>query len=240
MRRDGVDGVDDPTPLAVVGATDLERRLLSAAAAERPSDEMTRQMRLALGFTAVAAPVTAVAAPVSAAAATKVVAAKSISGWLAACTLAAAVTAGGGIAMWRFSGTPTPPTPPREAPAAVATPVVTAPEAPAPAVAASRVAHRRRAVAAPASNDLRDEIALVDAARASLEAGAPERALVLLRRYAASYPAGTFRPEAAVLRIESLAATGRHDEARALARDFVARHPASPLSERMARLAATP
>ena len=90
------------------------------------------------------------------------------------------------------------------------------------------------------SNDLRDEIALVDAARTSLEAGAPERALVLLRRYAASYPAGTFRPEAAVLRIESLAATGRRDEARALARDFVARHPAGPLSERMARLAAAP
>ena len=55
-----------------------------------------------------------------------------------------------------------------------------------------------------------------------------------------SYPAGTFRPEATVLRIEALAATGRRDEARALARDFVARHPASPLSERMARLAAAP
>jgi len=234
VSRDSMRGPGDPTPLAVVGATDLERRLLSAAAAERPSDEMTRQMRLALGFTAVAAPVAAVAA-------TKVVAAKSITGWVAAWTLAAAVT-GGGIAMWHFAGAPTPPpTPPRVAPAAVATPVVSAPEAPARAAAAQHASHRRRASAAAlASNDLRDEIALVDAARSSLEAGAPERALVLLRRYAASYPAGTFRPEAAVLRIESLAATGRRDEARALARDFVARHPASPLSERMARLAASP
>ena len=115
MSRDSV-GPGDPTPLAVVGATDLERRLLSAAAAERPSDEMTRKMRLALGFTAVAAPVTVV----TAVAATKVVAAKSISGWLAACTLAVAVT-GGGIAMWAFQRRPDDAADPTHAaPAAVA------------------------------------------------------------------------------------------------------------------------
>ena len=224
----------DPTPLAVVGATDLERRLLSAAAAERPPDEMTRRMGLALGFTAVAAPATAVIA-------TKVAAAKSITGWVAACTLAAAVT-GGAVAIWRLSESPTPPpAPARVIAAAAATPVARASEAAAPA--AVRPSHhassRRRTTAPPASNDLRDEIALVDAARAAMAGGAPERALVLLHRYATSYPGGTFRPEVTVLRIEALAATGRRDEARALARDFVARHPDGPLSERVSRLAAT-
>ena len=101
--RNRTTSAGDPTPLAVVGATDLERRLLSAAAAERPSDEMTRRMGLALGFTAVAAPATA-------AVATKVAAAKSITGWVAACTVAAAMT-GGAVAIWRLSASPTPPAP---------------------------------------------------------------------------------------------------------------------------------
>lgn len=232
--RNRTTSAGDPTPLAVVGATDLERRLLSAAAAERPSDEMTRRMGLALGFTAVAAPATAVIA-------TKVAAAKSITGWVAACTLAAAMT-GGAVAIWRLSGSPTPAPAPAHVTAAVAaTPVVGAPEvAPQlPARASIHAPSRRRASAQPVSNDLRDEIALVDAARAAMEGDAPARALVLLRRYATSYPGGTFRPEVTVLRIEALAATGRRDEARALARDFVGRHPDGPLSERMARLAAT-
>lgn len=222
----------DPTPLAVVGATDLERRLLSAAAAERPSDEMTRRMGLALGFTAVAAPATAVIA-------TKVAAAKSITGWVAACTLAAAMT-GGAVAIWRLSASPTP-APAHVTAAAAATPVASAPDvAPqSPARTSHHASSRRRASAQPVSNDLRDEIALVDAARTALDDGAPARALVLLRRYATTYPGGTFRPEVTVLRIEALAATGRRDEARAQARDFVARHPDGPLSERMARLAAT-
>jgi len=227
-------GAGDPTPLAVVGATDLERRLLSAAAAERPSDDMTRRMGLALGFTAVAAPATAVIA-------TKVAAAKSITGWVAACTLAAAVT-GGAVAMWRLGGSPTTPrAAARATEAAAATPVASASEvAPqAPARAPHHASARRRASAQPMSNDLRDEIALVDAARAAMTGGAPERALVLLHRYATSYPGGTFRPEVTVLRIEALAATGRRDEARALARDFVARHPDGPLAERVARLTAT-
>ena len=232
--RNRTTSAGDPTPLAVVGATDLERRLIPAAAAERPSEEMTRRMGLALGFTAIAAPATA-------AITTKVVAGEVDH------RLGRRVHAGGGgdrgrIAMWRLSASPTPPSASaRATPAAAATPVARALEAPVQATA--RAAHhpssRRRANAQPMSNDLRDEIALVDAARTALEGGAPERALVLLHRYAASYPAGTFRPEAAVLRIEALAATGRGDEARALARDFVARHPDGPLAERVARLAAT-
>jgi len=64
-----------------------------------------------------------------------------------------------------------------------------------------------------------------------------ERALALLHRYDATYPAGAFRPEVAALRIESLAADGQTDLARTRARDFIAAHPDSPLSTRLARIA---
>ena len=70
-----------------------------------------------------------------------------------------------------------------------------------------------------------------------MKAGATERALVLLRRYETSYPGGAFRPEALALRIEALAEGGRAAEARPLAREFLARYPQSPLSDRVARAA---
>jgi hypothetical protein len=235
-------GGGDPTPLAVVGATDLERRLISAAAAEQPSDEMTRRMAAALGFTAATSAAASMAAAATATA-TKVAAVKSISGWVVAGTLAAVVT-GGAIAVWREgvpSASPAPAAVVAVAPAPAPVPaevVAPGPEPvqPGPAPAAARTPAPRRYVApARPSDDLRAEIALVDAARAALETGNPERALALLRRYTASYPGGTFTPETSALRIESLAAAGRGDEARALARDFVARYPAGPLSERIAR-----
>ena len=80
--------------------------------------------------------------------------------------------------------------------------------------------------------------ALIDAARAAVKGGSSERALVLLRRYDSSYPGGAFRPEALALRIEALDQDGRRAEAQALARDFLARYPHSPVAERVARVAA--
>jgi outer membrane protein assembly factor BamD (BamD/ComL family) len=98
----------------------------------------------------------------------------------------------------------------------------------------------RRAVApvAPAA-DLGDQIALIDAARSAVAAGSTERALVLLRRYDSSYPRGAFQPEALALRVEALAAAGRTAEAQALARDFLARYPQSPVADRVAHVAET-
>ena len=60
---------------------------------------------------------------------------------------------------------------------------------------------------------------------------------MLLRRYDATYPGGAFRPEALALRIEALDQDGRHAEAQALARDFLARYPQSPVAARVARVA---
>jgi outer membrane protein assembly factor BamD (BamD/ComL family) len=90
---------------------------------------------------------------------------------------------------------------------------------------------------AAATSDLRDQILMVDAARAALVAGAGERALELLRHYQDRYPAGSFRPEAAALKVEALTKLGRNAEARVLAERFVAEYGKSPLADRVARVA---
>jgi hypothetical protein len=117
---------------------------------------------------------------------------------------------------------------PAEAPQPTARPTVESPASPAPT--------HRRSLSAP-TGDLRDQIALLDNARASIAAGSANHALELVRRYADKYPAGSFRPEAAALRIEALVKVGRMGEARALAERFVADHGGSPLADRVRRLA---
>jgi hypothetical protein len=92
-------------------------------------------------------------------------------------------------------------------------------------------------VTPPERGDLREEIRLIDAARAAVAARSSTQALSLLRRYSVSYPGGTFGQEAAVLRMEALEQSGQRDKARALARDFLSRHAGSPLAERVARVA---
>ena len=227
----------DPKRLTVVGATDLERSLLQAARRERPSPEMTARMAAGLGIS-VGAAITAASAPVAAA---PIVAAKTTLGlWVPAGVIVAAVAAG--VVGVRLSAKPEP----AAVHGAPAAPAIAAPPAETPRVAASSGARvekiRRRAPAAPApvvAGDLRDQIALIDAARAAVKGGSSERALVLLRRYDSSYPGGAFRPEALALRIEALDQDGRRAEAQALARDFLARYPHSPVAERVARVAAS-
>jgi hypothetical protein len=125
------------------------------------------------------------------------------------------------------------------APAPMAAGPVAAPPAPAQAVERpssipARAHHH--ALAAATTSDLRAEIALVDAARSAVATGADARALALLHRYDSSYRAGTFRPEAAALRIEALDHLGRTAQARTLAERFIAAHPDSPLADRVARV----
>ena len=225
----------DPKRLTVVGATDLERSLLHAARGERPSPEMTARMAAGLGIS-VGAAITAASAPVAAA---PVVAAKTTLGlWVPAGVIVAAVAAG--VVGVQMSAKPEPAAVHAPAPA-IAAPPAEAPRAVALASSGARVEkiRRRAPAAAPvAAGDLRDQIALIDAARAAVKGGSSERALVLLRRYDSSYPGGAFRPEALALRIESLDQDGRRAEAQALARDFLARYPHSPVAERVARVAA--
>jgi outer membrane protein assembly factor BamD (BamD/ComL family) len=87
------------------------------------------------------------------------------------------------------------------------------------------------------SSDLAEQIALIDAARVALAGGSAERALTGVRQYQARYPKGTFRPEAAAIKIEALVKLGRAGEARTLAERFLVAHGPSPLADRVARLA---
>jgi hypothetical protein len=223
----------DPTRLTVVGATDLERSLLQAARRERPSPELTARMAAGLGIS-VGAAVTA-AAPVAAAKTTLA------ASWLPAGLIAVAVAASVvGVRMAsrpergvRASKPVVAVIAPRQEEAEIAQPAAS----PALAVSERRIERTRRRAAGPAApaGDLRDQIALIDAARTAVKAQLTERALVLLHRYEVSYPTGAFRPEALALRVEALRDSGRDAEAKALAREFLARYPQSPLADRVGK-----
>jgi hypothetical protein len=135
-----------------------------------------------------------------------------VSVWVSVGILAAA---GAGIVGARSFAVKEPPPPP------VAAPVVTARETP-PAISDAK---------------LRDEIRLLDRARAALRMRAPQQALQELRLYFDSHPRGMLEPEAAVLRIEALRENGDRVQAAAASREFLARHPDGPLADRVRRLA---
>jgi hypothetical protein len=91
---------------------------------------------------------------------------------------------------------------------------------PAPKLAASNAA-------------LGDELEALDAARAALASGNPQRALSLLDQYDRANPRGRLKLESEVLRIDALARSGRGDQARSRAEKFLARHPNSVLASRV-------
>jgi hypothetical protein len=239
-----------PSQLRVVGATDLERRLLNAASRELPSVELTRKMQQALGLSIAASAMTAAAVKSSSAAMATTTAATGAPAFawpvISVGVLALAVT-GAVVGLRSTTSHHAAQRPVAAAPAVVLGPAPVAPApvaAPVPAPATRAFerpssiparAHHHTLAAAPPS-ELRAEIALVDAARSAVGTGADDRALVLLNRYDSSYRAGTFRPEATALRIEALDHLGRTAQARTLAQRFLAAHPESPLAERVARV----
>jgi hypothetical protein len=227
-------------------SSEFERRLLEAARAERPSSELSARMAQALG---VPAP-SAVAPPLEAA--------KGIfSSWVGFSALAVVAASALVWALWprqaaapverrtivtEPSGAPAPAdesAPARESAREVQiiAPVPSAsPLSPAPSNRTSAIISKPGASGSALRGDLREEIRLIDAARAAVTAHAPDQALALLQRYTATYPAGVFGQEASVLRIEALNQSGQHARAKALARDFLARHANSPLAERAERV----
>jgi hypothetical protein len=225
---------DLPERLSVVGASDLERRMLKAAAGEQPAPELRQRMAAAIGISgAVGATAAAAATGASKGAATSLALVPWISGGIVV------LAVGGLIAMRSWAPSARPPSAPSTPRSAITAPAAAAPT-PAPAAATTEVPGASAASASHAdgasATDLRQQIALLDSVRAALASAAHARALDLLRRYQDRYPAGSFRPEAAALRIEALVRLGRTAEARGLADRFVAEHGASPLAERVARL----
>lgn len=77
-----------------------------------------------------------------------------------------------------------------------------------------------------------EEFALVDRARELLAAGSARAALTELDHYDRAPSARGLGAEATLLRMEALAATGRHAEASVIAERFVGQHPNSPLTDR--------
>lgn len=80
------------------------------------------------------------------------------------------------------------------------------------------------------------EIALLEEARRALADKAPIRASEALGRYDRECPAGSMTMEAMALRIEAFGESNRYAEARALAREFLAKYPRSPLVVRIQSL----
>ncbi len=104
-------------------------------------------------------------------------------------------------------------------------PVVANADAPAPSTIA------RASDSAVAS--LADELKAVDEARAAFVAHDPALALNRVESYRHRFPSGRFMDETEALEIQSLAALGRSDEARAKAARFLAQHPESPYAQRV-------
>ena len=235
--------MDPPERLLDGGATDFERRILEAAAGKGPSPETSARMAQALGVTATgigaAAVATKLASDAAVAKMTTAAGTTVLWPWVSAGVLGL-VIAGAvvGTRAWQAAPPEARPAPTRVAAPAVAEPSAGAP----PASALDQTLPAGPSVTstgnhAAATRDLREQIALIDAARAALSSGSGRRALDILRRYQDGYPAGSFRPEAAALKVEALVKLGREAEARALAERFVAEHRGSLLAERVAKLA---
>ncbi len=96
------------------------------------------------------------------------------------------------------------------------------------------VSGERASAAMPATSraTLAEELEWLKRARAALRSGDPARSLELLQAYESELGGSDLRDEASVLRIEALAAAGRHGEASVLAERFTTQNPNSPLVDR--------
>lgn len=239
--------------LSAAGATELERRLLEAAGREQPSRELSERMARAIGVSLPAVgsgvvtkhPAQHGAGPGAAAPNATT---GSLVSWVTGAVVTGVLVIGAFVALrpkakpvaaprsapvassTASSGNLLPQPPADEPQPALAAPAVEASAAARPLVPATP--SRERAT----TNDLSEQLALVDSAHGALTRGDAAGALALARKYAAEYPSGTFRPEAAAIRIEALVKLGRTTEARTLASKFATSYGPGPLADRVATL----
>jgi hypothetical protein len=109
------------------------------------------------------------------------------------------------------------PTPTR--PSGKANALTPPPDSRSPRNSAGKAIERAPEVQSPETKqrDLARETSLVSEASRKVESGDAARALVLLDQYAREYPNGVLRPEAGVVRVRALVATGQRKEAEQLA-----------------------
>jgi hypothetical protein len=130
---------------------------------------------------------------------------------------------------------PTPPPLPSSEPAPAASASFADEPEPAlkPAGRSERMAGTERSVAPSASESaLAAELAILRETRSLLAAGDGSSALHALDRYAASFTQPKLQPEATLLRIEALLATGARGPAQALAERFLAGKPSGAHADR--------
>lgn len=238
----------DPQPLLDDGATALELELLRAGDADRPSPKSRQAALAALGLsTAVlgaSSPVAAAAGSVALSPGVRLLAAKW---WAIGALVTASGGAGLGYAMWH--GTPAPvasmnTAPQRSRPPLVPTPLaeLPAPEASAPASPEVPSLRERPPLLPPHSSSsadspgIQEQIALIDRARGAVAAHQPAAAMAALDEYRRRFPAGVLAQEAALLRIETLAARGDKANAARLGRQFLERYPRSAMAARVKEL----
>lgn len=238
-----------PERLLTAGDDPMERRLVAAVAQERPSAELRQRMAHAIGIPGAMAVGTGSGATPSPAAVENA-STEGMTGTGTAATSSAAlpVLTVGALVLTLVAGIVGPRVwsggrgqePVWRAPSVVAAPssemadtaFVAANEAP-----RDQPPQKRRPRSRALVNDLRDQIAMIDGARAALRASTGERALEILGKYEDKYPAGALRPEAAALKVETLARLGRRGEARALAHWFRTKYGDSPQADRVLRVA---
>ena len=128
-----------------------------------------------------------------------------------------------------------------DAPAPVVAPVAAAPVpevSPLPPVEQPVTTQRPRSEAsAAATDDLSEQIRLIEAARAGVAARDSKSALAALGEYSSKFPRGSFGQEATVLRIRAIDQSGDSARATAMAKSFIARFPASPHVARLKPIA---
>jgi outer membrane protein assembly factor BamD (BamD/ComL family) len=93
-----------------------------------------------------------------------------------------------------------------------------------------------RAPSSRATDGLREQAALLDHARAQLEAGDPQGALGSLDVYDRRFAGSPLAEESIVLRIDALARRGDRAGAATVARRFLRTHPSSVHADRVAAL----
>jgi hypothetical protein len=88
-----------------------------------------------------------------------------------------------------------------------------------------------------AESPLARELDALDRARSALNQGDPNAALVALDKYDRTFPKGSLRMSAQVLRAEALLARGDKAAAQTLAKQLLARDPAGPEAKRLRTIA---
>ncbi len=154
-------------------------------------------------------------------------AAPTSSRWIGAVMLGAALAVVGGLGWWVVSSGP-PPQPKTSAPAPAPAKGQSHGQSHAPADAAQRVAPADAAArdAAPAA-PARSSAHLLDDAESALGAGNPARALELLEQHATQAPVDPDLQRRLALRIRTLCALDRVDDAKSEAAAFLERHTTS-------------